>query len=397
MVTFGPVTASVQSFLFLACLLSSYAFSWIYYHFLLHSRWHRCKQLYLATMAQVFLVTIFSKTVILNTYLPIIFTYLVSKHYPHKRWMPMVVFCAVLGHLALVHLQRQFFESDLGEVDHSAPLMVLVIKLTTFAFDISDAYFAATVPKPKKLSRQKPFAKGHESPPPKPSEEELQREAQMVSLQRFPTALEFAGYAFLFPGFLSGPAIPFYDYRRFIEGSFFEGVDTRNGALAGRKRRALKQFLVSMAFMLIYALLKDTINLQHCLEPDHLAKPIWYRLLYLHLTNLVWRSRYYFVWLAAEGSYILIGLGFRRHIPGSHSHKVRWDRCENVNVWRFELAYNFKQIVGEWNVATNRWLYAYVYKRIADWQYPGRRPGFRANLATYVVSAIWHVNRLALM
>jgi lysophospholipid acyltransferase len=346
----------------------------------------------LAAVAHLFLFIVFSKLVILNIYVPIVFTYLVIKHYRHRRWMPMTVFCGVLGHLALVHLHRQFFETDLNDnpVDQSSPLMMLAIKLTTFAFDISDAYFAATAPKPKKGIRRKTSAKGNETPP-EANIEDPKKEAQLISLQRFPNFLEFAGYAFLFPGFLTGPVISFYEYRCFIDGSYFEGVDATKGALAGRKRRALKQFLTSMVFMLIYAGLKDVVNLKQSLTPDHLAKPIWYRLIYLHVAILVWRSKYYFAWLVAEGSYVMIGLGFRKHAAGSHSHKARWDRCENVNVKRVELAYNFKQVVSEWNVATNQWLYAYVYKRIADWQYPGRRPGFRANLATYVVSAFWHV------
>jgi lysophospholipid acyltransferase len=385
-VTIGPLITDAQSLAFLGCLLSSYLFSWLYYHFLLHSWWPKSKQFYLAAITQIFLFIMFPPLIVLNIYVPIIFTYLVVKHYRHKRWMPLVVFCGVLGHLALVHLHRQFLAG--GEHNHafdqSGPLMFLMIKLTTFAFDIGDAYFAATGPKPKRMSRRK----GNEAIP-QVAADDPEKEAQLISLQSFPTALEFAGYAFLFPGFMTGPAIPFYEYRCFVDGSYFAGIDATKGALTGRKRRALKQFLIGIFFMLIYAILNDEVNLQHSLEPEHLAKPIWYRMLYLHVTNLIWRSKYYFIWLVAEGSYVMIGLGFRKHSAGSH--KVRWDRCENVNVNRVELAYNFKQVVSEWNVSTNQWLYSCVYKRIADWQYPGRKPGFRANLATYVVSAIWHV------
>lgn len=395
MVTIGPVTTSLQSLLFIGCLLSSYVFAWFYYRVLLHSRWLRCKQFYLFAVSQPFLAVLFTRRAILNIYLPIAFTYLIAKPYRHRPWMPAVVFCGVLGHLALVHLYHQFLAEGLADkvIDHSAPLMVLVIKLTTFAFDISDAYFTSTASKAKRMTSRKASSSGGKLSTAQKPEEDPQKKAQLISLRRFPTLLEFAGYAFLFPGFLAGPAFPFYEYRCFVEGSFFEGIDPRNGAMAGRKRRALKQFLTGMLFLIIYAGLKNIVTLQHSMEPDHLAKPIWYRLLYLHVVHIICRSKYYFIWLLAEGSYVLLGLGFRKHPTGS----ARWDRCENVNAKRVELAHDFKQIIGEWNMATNRWLYACVYKRIADWKYPGRRPGFRAGLATYVVSAIWHVHRRLLM
>ncbi len=321
--------------------------------------------------------------------------------------MPFSVFMAILGHLSLAHLHRQFLEEDLSSnngIDQTAPLMMLAIKLTSYAYDISDAYFAAVWDRPRRSNRARRSSTvsnasttsvASVSTPVKSIEqtnEEIYRERQLISLQKPASFMEYLGYTFLFPGFLSGPTISFYEYRCFIDGSYFEGVDASKGALKGRRRRALKQFFLSLVFLVIYAGLKDTVNLQYSMTPEHLGMPIWYRFLYLHVVNLIWRSKYYFAWTIAEGSYVMIGLGFRR--PSHGHHKPRWDRCENVNLKRVELAANFKQIVSEWNVCTNNWLYQYVYKRVADWLYPGRRPGFRANLATYVVSAFWHVSTI---
>lgn len=403
----GPVIVTVQQLEFLACLLSSYVFSIIYYRKMLHSRWHKVKHFFLAAVSHVYVLVCFSVPVLLNIYLPIVTTFVLSKRCRDKRWMPLAVFTAVLGHLSFAHLYRQFFEQDLSYhvIDQTAPLMILTIKLTSYAFDISDAYFSAVWERPRKSNRIRRSSvtsnaslssPGGSSPGPStrqsiaPSEDEIYRERQLISLQRPATFLEFLGYAFLFPGFLAGPTISFYEYRCFVDGSYFDGVDAAKGAMKGRRRRALKQFLISLVFLVIYAGFKDTVNLTSTLSDDHVSQPLWYRVLYLHVVNLVWRSKYYFAWILAEGSYIMIGLGFRRSSqPGG---KPRWDRCENVNLKRVELAANFKQIISEWNVATNQWLYAYVYKRVAHWLYPGRRPGFRANLATYVVSAFWHVN-----
>jgi len=394
----GPIVVTVQQLEFLACLLSSYLFSFIYYRRLLHSRWLKVKHFYLAAVSHIYLLICFTLPTLCNIYIPIVCTYWLTKNFRDRRWMPLSVFAATLTHLSMAHIYRQFWEQDLSYhvIDQTAPLMIMIIKLTSYAFDISDAYFAATAPRKsmRSTARRSSVASttSAESPPHKAIEkspDQIYRERQLISLQRPASLPEFLGYSFLFPGFLAGPTITFYEYRCFVDGSYFDGVDAAKGSLKGRRRRTLKQLLLSLTFLIIYAGFKDTVTLTRTLEPDHIAQPLWYRWLYLHACNLVWRSKYYFAWLIAEGSYVMIGLGFRRSShPGG---KPRWDRCENVNLKRVELAANFKQFVSEWNVATNQWLYMYVYKRVADWLYPGKRPGFRANLATYVVSAFWHV------
>lgn len=402
----GPVLVTVQQLEFLACLLASYLFSILYFRKLLHSRWLKVKHFFLAAVSHIFILVCFSVPIMFNIYIPVLSTYVLSKNYRDRRWMPLAVFAITLTHLSIAHLYRQFFEQDLSYhvIDQTAPLMIMIIKLTSYAFDISDAYFAATAPRRSNRARRSSImsttsissigspssVKGDRTPTKgEKSPDDAYRERQLISLQRPASVLEFLGYCFLFPGFLAGPTITFYEYRCFVDGSYFDGVDHAKGAMKGRRRRTVKQLLLSLFFLVIYAGFKDTITLPLSLEPEHLAKPLWYRALYLHVCNLVWRSKYYFAWLIAEGSYVMIGLGFRRSShPGG---KPRWDRCENVNLKRVELAANFKQFVSEWNVATNQWLYQYVYKRVADWLYPGRKPGFRANLATYVVSAFWHV------
>lgn len=402
----GTFSTTIQQLQFLGCLISSYLFSLFYHEKMLHSRWHKIKHLYMAAISHIYILVCFTAPIMVNIYIPIIFTYVLTKKYRDRRWMPVAVFAGVLGHLSLAHIYRQFFEQDLSYhvIDQTGPLMIMAIKLTSYAFDISDAYFSAVWERPRRSNRNRrgsaastpgssPATQSVSGTPSKSQEQqndEIFRERQLISLQKVATFLEFIGYCFLFPGFLCGPSISFYEYRCFIDGSYLEGVDASKGGLKGRKRRALKQFFSSLFFLGIYAGFKDIITLRSTLTLEHLQLPVWYRWLYLHTCNIIWRSRYYFAWGMTEGSYIVMGLGFRRP---SHPHgKPRWDRCESVNLKRIELASNFKQIVSEWNVPTNQWLYSYVYKRTCDWLYPNRRPGFRANLATYVVSAIWHVS-----
>lgn len=58
------------------------------------------------------------------------------------------------------------------------------------------------------------------------------------------------------------------------------------------------------------------------------------------------------------------------------------NRFQNVNFLAIETTCDFRTIISEWNVSTNRWLNQYIYQRL------GRT--FYANLTTYLVSAFWH-------
>lgn len=386
LVTCGPISTSVQQLEFLCCLLSSYLFSWIFHRFLLHSKRFAAKQFFTAVISHIYILICFSKTAFVHIYFPVLFTFYLAKNYRDKTWMSLVNFAVILGHLSFAHIHRQLYEEDLNYnvIDITAPLMMLVIKLSTFAFDIKDAIEAGKVTvftkTRSKNSRSIDTDKHSQSAD---IETKTQR---MLSLQQYPSLLEFLGYAFFFPGFLTGPVISFYEYRCFLDGSYCLDIGKR--AQSGRKRRILRQLATGLFFLIIYALFKDIITLKSTLMPEHAAKPLWYRALYLHVANIIWRSKYYFAWIIAEGAYIMIGLGYRA--PIHPDTEPRWDGCENVNVKRAELASNFKQVIGEWNLTTNRWLHNYVYLRYSNWQYSGARTGFKANLLTYVVSAFWH-------
>lgn len=419
-ISLGPLSTSYQQLAFLLCLLSSYPLAFLYHRNMLHSRWLKLKHFCLYAPTHIFILACYSIPVLANLYVPVLTTFAMCRRWRDRRWMPVAVFAALLAHLASAHLYRQFFEDPAfaSDIDQTAPLMCLTIKLTSYAFDISDAYFAAVWERPRRSNRTRRLSSSpapHSSPstshnipsspttiPPsspstpssqakRPTAEEIYRERQLISLQRPASLPEFLGYTFLFPGFLTGPTISFYEYRCFVDGSYFQGVDktATSADMKGRRRRALRQFLLAMFFLAFFVSFKDSLTLRISMSPEHVSEPLWYRILFLHAVNLVWRAKYYFAWIIAEGAYVMIGLGFRR--PSHPSGKPHWDRCQNVDLKRIELASNFKQIVSEWNVCTNQWLYTYVYKRVADWLYPSGKPGFRANLITYVVSSVWHV------
>jgi len=97
------------------------------------------------------------------------------------------------------------------------------------------------------------------------------------------------------------------------------------------------------------------------------------------------RTKYYGVWALTEGACILAGIGYKGVDPTTG--KVSWDRLRNVNPWMVETAQNTRAYLGGWNMNTNNWLRNYIYLRVTP---RGKKPGFRASMATFITSAFWH-------
>lgn len=105
----------------------------------------------------------------------------------------------------------------------------------------------------------------------------------------------------------------------------------------------------------------------------------------LHMFGFTARLKYYGVWALTEGACILSGLGYKGIDPKTGS--VKWNRLQNVNPWGLETAQNSRGYLENWNINTNHWLRNYMYLRVTP---KGKKPGFRASMATFVTSAFWH-------
>jgi lysophospholipid acyltransferase len=99
----------------------------------------------------------------------------------------------ILSHISWSHLVRQWTDYGSYRFDHTAPQMVLVLKLTSISWNIHDG----RVRSEKLNSRQKLHA------------------------IKFPHILEFLSYALYFGGLLVGPAFEFYSFQQFLTGDVF--------------------------------------------------------------------------------------------------------------------------------------------------------------------------------
>ncbi len=124
---------------------------------------------------------------------------------------------------------------------------------------------------------------------------------------------------------------------------------------------------------------------QFLLGDEYMTYNIFRRIWILHMVGFTERLKYYGVWALTEGACILSGLGYKGIDPVTG--KVSWDRLCNVDPWGVETAQNTRAYLAAWNMNTNNWLKNYIYLRVTP---KGKKPGFRASMATFVTSALWH-------
>lgn len=449
----------IDQLVLIGCFFSSFIFSSIYYHFMLPDQYFpktpattttasaitsirknslpfykglKFRQAYISIIGAMFMGALFSWKAQLHIYFCIAFTYAISFLLISWKGMPLFAFLTLMSILSYTHIIRQFSSFDIGTftnfaMDHSGTIMMMIIKLCTFPYDIHDSYSllkgihsdiktvdpedgtttdsstsSVTDTKNegnslrrsprKQLENLKKINASKSSPYTLPDP----REKALV-LEKYPTPLEFLSYALLFPGVLVGPTLNFFEFRQFMSGEMFKplsfeipGSGDTLMLISKLKRDRINRFIrvisISLFFCLLHAFFRDRYPIPWLVGAEFISLPIWQRILMTHLTILVERSKYYFVWGISEASYILMGLGFKWNEKDGTIHQ---NGMENVNPLIIETSYDFRGLINAWNVCTSSWLHTYIYTRIRH-KYKKDGSSSRANLLTNLTSAFWH-------
>lgn len=245
--------------------------------------------------------------------------------------------------------------------------MVMVMKLSAFCWNVADGRLL---------------------------EKDLSEYQKDRALKQLPNLLDYAGYVFFFPSLMAGPAFDYVDYRRWLETTMFEvpaGTDPSKKPPTRKKRKiprsgtpAAWKAAAGLFWILVFLKFSGWYYPEFLTGNEYMNYSFLYRVWILHMLSLTTRLKYYGVWALTEGACILSGLGFK---GVDATGKVSWDRLQNVNPWGVESAQNTRAYLGNWNINTNNWLRNYIYLRVTP---RGKKPGFRASMATFVTSAFWH-------
>ncbi|KAI1412979.1 MBOAT family protein [Hypoxylon sp. FL1857] len=294
-------------------------------------------------------------------------TYALAYYLPTSAYMPWIAFVFLMGHMAVNQLSRQFAD-DPSSVDITGAQMVLVMKLSAFAWNVFDG----TLP-----------------------EDQLSDFQKSRRILKLPNLLDYAGYVLFFPSLMAGPAFDYNEYRGWIDCSMFDvpaTVDPAKKPPTRKKRKiprsgtpAMMKLASGVVWIWLFLNLSKYYSHQVLLDDRYMNYGFLRRVLIMHMVGFTARCKYYGVWFMAEGSCILAGLGYNGVDPVTG--KVYWNRLQNINPWGVETAQNSRAYLENWNMNTNKWLRYYIYLRVTP---RNRKPGFRASLATFVTSAFWH-------
>ncbi|CED83777.1 Predicted membrane protein [Phaffia rhodozyma] len=378
---------------FVFCLIAAFPLASVYNRLPLGSVRHS----YSIAVAAFFLIAVlklwsgFFQLVfsIIGTYLIVIFN--------RTNRMPWLVFAFVMVHLTINHILRTIIDPSLNLMGITGAQMVLVMKLSSFAWNIHDGR--------RSLS-------------------ELDAAQAATRLTKVPGLWSFLGYALFFPSVLIGPSFDFALYDSHVNKKLstesnnnqpstsstsarsvqtasvtmssikqpdIRGDDDVSGSVArtkspsGRKRVAYVHLAVGLGFLGAYALLGSKASYQNTLRPEWQSYSWHFKFLYVQAAGFIARLKYYGVWELSDGAMILCGFGFNGYDP--KTGRTKWNKVRNIDIIRIETAENYKVLFDSWNMRTSIWLRESVYKRINS---HGKKPGFKTTLATFTTSAFWH-------
>lgn len=283
-------------------------------------------------------------------------------------FMPWIGFVFLMGHMSVSHIYRHIL-NDASAVDVTGAQMVLVMKLTAFCWNVHDGRL--------------------------PQAELTDHQRDRAIVGPLPPLLDYTAYVMFFPSLFAGPAFDYVDYKRWVNTDMFElpkGFDATKAPPTRKKRKiprsglpATMKLVSGLVWILGFLKMSGIFYPSVVLEDSYLKYGLVRRLLVLFLMTFTVRMKYYGVWALTEGACILTGIGYKGVDP--KTGKADWSRLQNVNPIGIETAQNTRAFLGNWNMNTNNWLRNYMYLRVTP---KGKKPGFRASLATFTTSAFWH-------
>ncbi|ETV66625.1 hypothetical protein H257_16933 [Aphanomyces astaci] len=272
-----------------------------------------------------------------------------------SAYSPQLVFAFNMSYMSASHLYRIYVDYLGWSLDFTGPQMLLVIKLTSFAYNCYDGTDAKLTTNPTNSQLAKVYAS-----------------RRSLAISALPSLVEFYGYAYCFTTFLAGPA---FEYREYIDAvtcrHFKPSAMTTTSCFVS----ALSKLVLGLGCMAAMATFGSSFNLHTTL---HATFPtVFHQWGAIYIALLVTRCKYYFAWKVAEGSTVLSGFGFEGFTKDGHVKG--WNAVSNVDILGFEFGQSIRDLSRAWNKGTQAWLQRYVYERMGN-----------SLLATYFVSAIWH-------
>ncbi|KAJ3310673.1 lysophospholipid acyltransferase [Boothiomyces sp. JEL0838] len=185
--------------------------------------------------------------------------------------------------------------------------------------------------------------------------DDYQKEYQ---IDEFPSLLEYMSFMMFYIHFVVGPAIEFKTYQNYLKKTKFQLPTT--------------EIYKNLGLVVLLAYLQSLpLHFKDFYQDWFIQAPFLYKIVYVQISGIIVRSKYYCAWKIGHIQSLLVGIGY---------DDTATNKCENVNVFKVEFGENIKMMMDNWNIFTANWLRRYIYNRV---------PMFKLEL-TLFTSAIWH-------
>ena len=346
-----------ESNLLYACfILSTYPIGLFYRKYISHE--------FLKHVFSIFVGTIFSYSLFsLNEVLYIIgissFTWCVVLFVPIKYRPHMIVFGTSMAQLSALHIYYMMKNWMIWKVEVTGVMMLLTIKMTSFAFDHYDTQLKKII-----ISDKEIIINDKETKDINDKDKEIDSHNDFMERieereRKNPSILEWFGYVFFFPSFLTGPTLSFNEYMDCIQNPV--QPDDINCAREHRQNA----FLTSFFFLALHMIGAKFFPVKY------LGKTR-FPFIYAFISMFLLKCKYYFGWTFAKSTSMASG--------------VSEDVSNNVNVLKVELGQNAREVLTNWNICSSKWLKKYIYSRMISCGWSSSMSTFSTN----VVSAFWH-------
>ncbi|XP_067324631.1 lysophospholipid acyltransferase 2 isoform X3 [Anolis sagrei] len=240
-------------------------------------------------------------------------------------------------------------------------MMIITQKITSLAYEIHDGMFR--------------------------KDDELTPSQQCLAVRRMPSLLEYLSYNCNFMGILAGPLCSYKDYITFIEGRSYQPAQSEaNGKEEIKYEQtdpspniAVAQKLIVCGLSLLFHMtVSKLLPVEYNIDDQFRATAsLPTRVIYLYLSLMAARPKYYFAWTLADAINNAAGFGFRGYDKNGVSH---WDSISNLRILHIEFSTSFKMFLDNWNIQTALWLKRVCYERAS----------ISPTIQTFILSAIWH-------
>lgn len=212
-----------------------------------------------------------------HSFISALITYVLVKFGP-PRYAPTIVFLFNMTYMSASHIYRLYVDYMGWTLDFTGPQMLLVIKLTSFAYNYYDGVVDKTGDK-KDLA---------------PGVARLYAGRKKLAITEVPSLLEYFGYVYSFTTFLAGPAFEIREYldvttqKKFlVQGN----IKQPSSAFA-----AFSKFLVGSVLMGLFAHFGPQYPISNLYSPTIAALPVAQQVLQLYITLIFCKAKYYSAW-----------------------------------------------------------------------------------------------------